>query len=124
MAGGLPGARWTRDENFHLTLRFIGDVDEGVADDVDGALLEIDAPPFDVFIGGIGYFGKVKAARALIDASGRDIRLEVDGGVGPDNIFDVAAAGADTFVAGSAIFKAADYKSVVDQMRASLANVA
>ena len=38
VAGGLPGARWTRDENFHLTLRFIGDVDEGVADDVDGAL--------------------------------------------------------------------------------------
>ena len=61
---------------------------------------------------------KLKAARALIDASGRDIRLEVDGGVGPDNIADVAAAGADTFVAGSAIFKAADYKAVVDQMRA------
>ena len=67
---------------------------------------------------------KLKAARALIDASGRDIRLEVDGGLGPDNIADVAAAGANTFVAGSAIFKAADYKSVVDQMRASLANVA
>ena len=45
---------------FHLTLRFIGDVDEGVADDVDGALLEIDVPPFDVFIAGIGYFGKAK----------------------------------------------------------------
>ena len=67
---------------------------------------------------------KLKAARALIDASGRDIRLEVDGGLGPDNIADVAAAGANTFVAGSAIFKAADYKSVVDQMRASLATVA
>ena len=66
---------------------------------------------------------KLKAARALIDASGCDIRLEVDGGVGPDNICDVAAAGADTFVAGSAIFKAADYKSVVDQMRANLATV-
>ena len=67
---------------------------------------------------------KLKAARALIDASGRDIRLEVDGGLGPDNIADVAAAGANTFVAGSAIFKAADYKSVVDQMRANLATVA
>ena len=66
---------------------------------------------------------KLKAARALIDASGRDIRLEVDGGVGPDNIADVAAAGADTFVAGSAIFKATDYKAVVDQMRANLAAV-
>ena len=69
MAGGLPGARWTRDENFHLTLRFIGDVDEGVADDVDGALLEIDAPPFDIFIAGIGYFGKAKAARSVWMAS-------------------------------------------------------
>ena len=67
--------------------------------------------------------GKLKAARTLIDASGRDIRLEIDGGVGPDNIADVAAAGADTFVAGSAIFKAADYKAVVDQMRANLATV-
>ena len=62
-------------------------------------------------------------ARALIDASGRDIRLEVDGGVGSDNIADVAAAGADTFVAGSAIFKAANYKAVVEQMRTSLATV-
>lgn len=67
---------------------------------------------------------KLTAARALIDASGCDIRLEVDGGVGPDNIGDAAAAGADTFVAGSAIFKASDYKSVVDQMRANLATVA
>jgi ribulose-phosphate 3-epimerase len=66
---------------------------------------------------------KLKAARALIDASGRDIRLEVDGGVGSDNIADVAAAGADTFVAGSAIFKAANYKAVVEQMRTSLATV-
>ena len=66
---------------------------------------------------------KLKAARSLIDASGREIRLEVDGGVGPENIADVAAAGADTFVAGSAIFKASDYKTVVDQMRANLATV-
>ena len=66
---------------------------------------------------------KLKAARSLIDASGREIRLEVDGGVGPDNIADVAAAGADTFVAGSAIFKAADYKTVVDQMRTNLAGL-
>ena len=64
---------------------------------------------------------KLKAARSLIDASDREIRLEIDGGVGPDNIAAVAAAGADTFVAGSAIFKAADYKTVVDQMRTNLA---
>ena len=79
MAGGLPGARWTRDKNFHLTLRFIGYIDEGVADDVDGALLEIDAPPFDVSIAGIGYFGKAKTARALwagVDTSEPLIRLQ------------------------------------------------
>ena len=59
----------------------------------------------------------------MIDASGFDIRLEVDGGVGVENIADVAAAGADTFVAGSAIFKTGDYREVVDQMRANLATV-
>ena len=66
---------------------------------------------------------KLKAARALIDGSGRDVRLEVDGGVGAENIADVAAAGADTFVAGSAIFKTGDYRKVVDQMRTNLATV-
>ncbi|XGA81153.1 ribulose-phosphate 3-epimerase [Halomonas sp. CH40] len=70
---------------------------------------------------------KLREARARIDASGRDIRLEVDGGVKVDNIAEVAAAGADTFVAGSAIFSAhqADdpngYDSVISQMRARLA---
>ena len=64
---------------------------------------------------------KLREARALIDASGLDIRLEVDGGVGPANIAEIAAAGADTFVAGSAIFSQPDYKSVIDQMRQALA---
>ena len=64
---------------------------------------------------------KVEQARRLIDASGRDIRLEVDGGIKVDNIRAVAAAGADTFVAGSAIFGQTDYKAVIDAMRAQLA---
>ncbi|MGM0521978.1 MAG: ribulose-phosphate 3-epimerase [Pseudomonadota bacterium] len=73
---------------------------------------------------------KLREARAKIDASGREIRLEVDGGVKVDNIAEVAAAGADTFVAGSAIFKAFEskdangYDSVIKKMRAKLADQA
>jgi ribulose-phosphate 3-epimerase len=67
---------------------------------------------------------KLREARALIDESGFDIRLEVDGGVGPANIAEIAAAGADTFVAGSAIFNQPDYKAVIDQMRQALATIA
>jgi len=63
---------------------------------------------------------KIEQARRLIDASGRDIRLEVDGGIKVDNIGRVAAAGADTFVAGSAIFGQTDYQAVIDAMRAAL----
>ena len=66
---------------------------------------------------------KLKEARALIDASGREIRLEIDGGVNVHNIREIAAAGADTFVAGSAIFGQPDYKTVIDAMRAELAQV-
>ena len=66
---------------------------------------------------------KLRQVRKIIDASGRDIRLEVDGGVGPANIREIAAAGADMFVAGSAIFGQPDYKTVIDQMRAELALV-
>ena len=60
--------------------------------------------------------------RERIDASGLDIRLEIDGGVKVDNIREIAAAGADMFVAGSAVFNAPDYKTVIDEMRAELAN--
>lgn len=63
---------------------------------------------------------KIEKARQIIDASGRQIRLEVDGGVKVDNIAKVAAAGADTFVAGSAIFGQADYQGVIDAMRAEI----
>ncbi|WP_440054376.1 ribulose-phosphate 3-epimerase [Pseudoalteromonas sp. T1lg65] len=66
---------------------------------------------------------KLKEARQRIEASGQEIRLEVDGGIKVDNIAEVAAAGADMFVAGSAIFNQPDYKSVIDAMRAELAKV-
>ncbi|MEP6388314.1 MAG: ribulose-phosphate 3-epimerase [Halioglobus sp.] len=66
---------------------------------------------------------KLREARAMIDASGFPIRLEVDGGVSAGNIAEIAAAGADTFVAGSAIFNQPDYKAVIDAMRAELATV-
>ena len=64
---------------------------------------------------------KIELARKRIEQSGRDIRLEVDGGIKADNIARVASAGADTFVAGSAIFNAENYASVVSAMRANLA---
>jgi ribulose-phosphate 3-epimerase len=66
---------------------------------------------------------KIAAVRQRIDASGRDIMLEVDGGIKVENIADAAAAGADTFVAGSAIFGKPDYKAVIDAMRARLASL-
>ncbi len=65
---------------------------------------------------------KVEQARKRIEQSGRDIRLEVDGGIKVDNIARVASAGADTFVAGSAIFGAKDYAGVISSMRAQLAS--
>jgi ribulose-phosphate 3-epimerase len=72
---------------------------------------------------------KLRAARKLIDASGRDIRLEIDGGVKASNIAEIKAAGADTFVAGSAIFSAGKdsdpnrYDTIVGEMRRELAKV-
>ncbi len=64
---------------------------------------------------------KIRAVRQMINDSGKDIRLEVDGGVKINNIAEVKAAGADTFVAGSAIFDEGDYQTVIDKMRAELA---
>ncbi len=66
---------------------------------------------------------KLRAVRKLIDESGYDIRLEIDGGVKVDNICEIAEAGADMFVAGSAIFNQPNYKEVIDEMRAELAKV-
>jgi ribulose-phosphate 3-epimerase len=63
---------------------------------------------------------KVRSVRERIARSGRDIWLEVDGGINEDNIAEVAEAGADTFVAGSAIFKTPDYAATIDRMRAKL----
>ena len=68
-----------------------------------------------------GTLPKLRQVRRLIDESGLDIRLEIDGGVKVDNIREIAEAGADMFVAGSAIFSQPDYKQVIDQMRVELA---
>ena len=97
------------------------DVLEYVIDKVDLVLIMSVNPGF----GGQSFIEsalrKIERARKLIDQTGRDIRLEVDGGVKVDNIRRVADAGADTFVAGSAIFGKPDYKAVIDAMRAELA---
>jgi ribulose-phosphate 3-epimerase len=69
-----------------------------------------------------GALRKIEKLRKVIDASGRDIRLEVDGGIKADNIRAAADAGADTFVAGSAIFGQKDYAQAIAQMRAALAD--
>ena len=71
-----------------------------------------------------GTLDKLREARVMVDATPRSIRLEVDGGVGPDNIEAVVAAGADTVVAGSAIFGQPDYAAVIDDMRERAARVA
>jgi ribulose-phosphate 3-epimerase len=64
---------------------------------------------------------KLRLARERIDSSGREIRLEIDGGVKPDNIAEIARAGADTFVAGSAVFSEKDYRAVIAKMHANVA---
>ena len=105
--------------NPHLGL----DALKYVLDKVDMVLLMSVNPGF----GGQAFIAatldKLREARALIDASGFDIRLEIDGGVTPANIAEIAAAGADTFVAGSAIFSQPDYRAVIAEMRAQLASV-
>jgi ribulose-phosphate 3-epimerase len=97
------------------------DVLEWVIDKVDLVMLMSVNPGF----GGQSFIpsalAKLKKAREIIDRSGRDIRLEIDGGVKVDNIREIAAAGADTFVAGSAIFGKPDYRAVIKAMRAELA---
>ncbi len=92
-----------------------------VMDKVDVVLLMSVNPGF----GGQSFIpetmNKLRQARKMIDESGYDIRLEIDGGVKVDNIREVAEAGADMFVAGSAIFNTSDYKATIDAMRAELA---
>jgi ribulose-phosphate 3-epimerase len=96
------------------------DVLDWVLEEIDLVLIMSVNPGF----GGQGFIDsalrKIEQARKRIDASGRDIRLEVDGGIKADNIARVAAAGADTFVAGSAIFGKPDYAAVIDGMRTQL----
>lgn len=97
------------------------DVLDWMIDDIDLILLMSVNPGF----GGQSFidstFRKIEDARKRIEASGKDIRLEVDGGIKGENIRRVADAGADTFVAGSAIFGKPDYRAVIDGMRQALA---
>lgn len=97
------------------------DVLDWVIDDIDLVLIMSVNPGF----GGQSFIDsalrKIEDVRRRITASGKDIRLEVDGGIKADNIRRVADAGADTFVAGSAIFGKSDYKAVIDAMRGALA---
>ncbi len=97
------------------------DVLDWVIEDIDLVLIMSVNPGF----GGQSFIDsalrKIEDVRQRIDACGKDIRLEVDGGIKADNIRRVADAGADTFVAGSAIFGKPDYKTVIDQMRSALA---
>jgi len=97
------------------------DVLDWTIDDIDLILIMSVNPGF----GGQSFIDsalrKIEAVRRRIDASGKDIRLEVDGGIKRDNIARVASAGADTFVAGSAIFGKADYRLEIDAMRTALA---
>ena len=94
---------------------------EHMIEDVDMVLLMSVNPGF----GGQRFIpsslDKLRQARAIIDASGRDIRLEIDGGVKVDNIGEIAAAGADTFVAGSAIFGSDDYAATISAMKREIA---
>jgi ribulose-phosphate 3-epimerase len=96
------------------------DVLDWVIDDLDLILIMSVNPGF----GGQSFIDsalrKIEAVRKRIEASGKDIRLEVDGGIKPDNIRRAADAGADAFVAGSAIFGQPNYKAVIDSMRAAL----
>ena len=95
---------------------------EHVMDKIDMILIMSVNPGF----GGQGFIpealDKLRAARRLIDASGRPIRLEIDGGVKVDNIGQIASAGADTFVAGSAIFGAGDYQATIAAMKQQIAS--
>ena len=97
------------------------DVLDWVLEDLDMVLLMSVNPGF----GGQAFIPstleKLRAVRKKIDATGKAIRLEIDGGVKADNIGEIAAAGADTFVAGSAIFNAPDYAEVIARMRAAVA---
>jgi ribulose-phosphate 3-epimerase len=99
------------------------DVLDWVLEDLDLVLVMSVNPGF----GGQSFIAsaldKLRAVRAMIDRCGKPIRLEIDGGVKPDNIGAIAAAGADTFVAGSAIFGHPDYARVIGEMQAAIASV-
>lgn len=75
LAGGVPNANWVPEENIHLTLRFIGEVDEAVAEDIDEALSQIEAPAFELTLSGVGQFGGGRGSRVLWAGVERNDRL-------------------------------------------------
>lgn len=92
--GGVPGATWVPPENLHLTLRFIGEVDEGLAREIDAALMTVQSPPFELVVRGLGLFGKdhrvhtiwagidpsddLRILKGRIEAALRTVGLEAD----------------------------------------------
>lgn len=93
LRGGLPGARWIEPENYHITLRFIGDIDEPTADEVADALMRVDRRPFEVALQGLGSFGSkkphalfaaVKKSSALSELQGEHERIMQRIGLEPE----------------------------------------
>jgi 2'-5' RNA ligase len=80
MRGGLPGARWIDPENYHITLRFIGDIDDRLASEVDGLFDQVNRRPFDVRFGEIGFFGgrKPRAIIVTVDPVAQLVELQAD----------------------------------------------
>ena len=98
LQGGIPGARWIKPENFHVTLRFVGEVDDPVASDLDAALGRIAAPPFRLALQGVGHFGTERRPEALWAGVERVealqfLRDKVDRPFGRDTIRTVRGAG-------------------------------
>ncbi|HLI10412.1 MAG TPA: RNA 2',3'-cyclic phosphodiesterase [Alphaproteobacteria bacterium] len=127
LCGGVPGARWVPPENFHLTIRFIGEVDEGRFDDIDMALSRIQAPAFELTLEGVDIFGKESAPHTLWIGVQRNevltnLRTKVERalvatGLEPETrkylphvtlarLKDSASARLGAFVAGNSLFKA------------------
>lgn len=76
LRGQVPGARWVPPENLHITLRFIGEVDEAAAADLDMALARVDVPPLEVAVGGVGHFASRGLVRSLWAGVDRDTALD------------------------------------------------
>jgi RNA 2',3'-cyclic 3'-phosphodiesterase len=126
LCGGIPGARWVDPGNYHLTVRFIGEVDEGLANDIDAALDRVRAPRFDVTLAGVGCFGErmlwvgVEKSMALVHLRDKVERALVRLGLEPETrryaphvtlarLRDANAGRLKSFVEEHALFRAAPF---------------